>query len=213
MRAVTAILAATVVAILPVPGASATLGPYPFLEKEPYILRRPAHEHCKHYYARRNKVVKIGHRRVRQVWCEYRIPTRVELSVGPDHEAEGYGAPRGAISVGASVYYEFGGSQTGATGPASYTILDSATHKRIAAFKEPNDERCGIDVTPNQTGTEETLTGIALPGVLAGSLPCPMPRATMRAADGAVVIASFAGSSQYWPSVSAPVQLPGPATA
>jgi len=194
------------VVLVPAATASAALGPYPFLTKSPYMLKRPAHEHCKRDYARVTKHVRRGSKRIRQVWCEYRIPTRTELSVTP---APGPQGPRpGEVIVGADVSFKFGGSTEGAYGPVTVEIIDTATHKRIVSFKQANGVDCGIAMRPNPAGTEETLSGIEVLGTMLASWPpCPMATVTKPVADGAEVVASFAQASSYAASASPPVPL------
>jgi hypothetical protein len=186
---------------------------------KPYVLKRPAREHCKRHYVRAIKRVKVrrhGKRvRVRQVWCVYKGSIRAPAeSLGPTTPP-----PPGLIPT----YTVVSGSGLQGTAPQHLNVSGSIYYGRPLPG-QPERTHGAADHLHDQGWDDRPADGLVCaverPRELFGGLPrrrrdagpqrrssapypaCALGTITAPAGHTVVFSGSFAGNATYAPSMS-----------
>jgi hypothetical protein len=186
----------------------------------PYVLKRPAREHCRSHYARVIKRAKVRRHgktvRIRQVWCVYKrattSPSPAESPLPPTTTPAGLivtltainawtpGGTPSHINVNGTIYYgrlRIGQLKELTGQPIAYTIRDATTGQTIGSFVRLSGPG-NCSVVYNVEGGMQIYKGEAVspyPGCAFGTVTAP-------AADSVRLRGSFAGNTTYAPSAS-----------
>lgn len=160
-----------------------------------YTLKHPKREHCRVHYTRR--VEKAKHRTV----CLYTPPKAAAPSVVQTFTI---------ITKGGTASYPTIQGRVGRVGapdligvPITYTLENVSTRQPLGTFPGVSDptEPCALRYTIE--GTTQTFVGEASFGVPA----CGLAAVSLPTGQIPAVVASFAGSPGFGPSVSEPAVL------
>jgi hypothetical protein len=156
---------------------------------------------CRAGYAKQVRHVRKHGRRVREVWCVHKTPSRPQpLPTITSAAADFMG---GYFDVSASIFYGSGTQLVGQ--PVMFTITDATTGQTVATFPGTSNAyaTCTITYTVDAQANVQTFTGQAVAPYQA----CALGTVSMPASDVALLSASFAGTPTYASSTSSTTAL------